>query len=138
MPDPVALPRKLRIGHLTYTLVEDDQLVSEHSVRECSDFAGWSHAATQTIALSTKAVRHGNQPIGDDYRRETVLHEVLHCCLRVTDCQPDRDAKAGVEDVEERAVAALAGPLLAVRRDHPDLVAWLTDGANSPSLPGRI
>jgi len=136
--DPVALPRNLRIGHLTYTLVEDDQLVAEHSVRECSDFAGWSHAPTQTIALGTKSVRHGNRPLGDDYRRETVLHEIVHCCLSVADCQPDRDAKAGVEDVEERAVAALAGPLLAVLRDHPDLVAWLTDGANSPSLPGRI
>ena len=121
-----ALPGQLRIGHLTYTLVQDDQLVAEHSVRECSDFAGWSHAPTQTIALGTRSVRQGNQPLGDDYKRETVLHEIVHCCLRVTDCNPDRDAKAGVEDVEERAVAALTGPLLAVLRDHPELVAWLT------------
>jgi len=121
-----ALPEKLRIGHLTYTLVQDDQLVAEHSVRQCSDFAAWSHAPTQTIALGTRAVRQGNQSFGDDYKRETVLHEIVHCCLRVTDCQPDRDAKAGVEDVEERALAALTGPLLAVLRDHPDLVAWLT------------
>ena len=100
--------------------------MAEHSIRECSDFAGWSHAPTQTIALGTRSVRHGNQPLGDDYKRETVLHEIVHCCLRVTDCIPDRDARAGVEDVEERAVAALTGPLLAVLRDHPELVAWLT------------
>jgi len=120
------LPAQLRIGHLTFTLVQDDQLVAEHSVRQCSDFAGWSHTPTQTIALGTKAVRHGNRPLGDAYRRQTVLHEIVHCCLSVTDCEPDRDAKAGVEDVEERAVAALTGPLLAVLRDHPELVAWLT------------
>ena len=120
------LPATLRIGHLTFTLSEDDSLVAEHSVRRCSDLSGWSHAPTQIIALGTKAVRQGNQPLGADYRRETALHEIVHCCLRVSDCHPDRDAKAGVEDVEERAVAALTGPLLAVLRDHPDLVAWLT------------
>ncbi len=124
-PRPV-LPDTLRIGHLAFTLVQDDRLVAEHSVRECGDFAGWSHAPTQTIALGSTSVRNGNAPLGADYRRETVLHEIIHCCLRVTDCNPDRDAKAGVEDVEERAVSAMTGPLLAVLRDHPQLVAWLT------------
>lgn len=123
--DPPSLPTRLRIGHLTYTVVEDDQLVAEHSVREHSDFAGWSSAVTQTIALGIKAIGQANAPMGADYRRETLLHEVVHCCLRAADCNPDRDAKAGVEDIEERAVAALTGPLLGVLRDHPDLVAWL-------------
>ena len=121
----VDLPATLRIGHLTYTVVEDDALVTEHSVRERGDFAGWSQASSQIIALGTTNVSN-NKPIGADYRAETLLHEVLHQCLAVADCQPDRDAKAGVEDVEERAVAAMAGPLLAALRDNPQLAAWLT------------
>jgi hypothetical protein len=129
-PEP-ELPRSLRIGHLRYRVVEDDGLVQEHSVREMGDYAGFSHAPTQTIALATRRVRGGGGDLGQQYRREVLLHEVLHCCLRVTDCDPDRDAKAGLEDVEERAVAAIAGPLLAVLQDHPDLVAYLT---TSPEL----
>ncbi len=122
----VSLPAKLRIGHLTYRVVQDDHLVAEHSVRKQGDYVGWSSASVQTIAFGSKATNHGNEPLGADYCRETLLHEVLHQCLRVTDCDPDRDAKAGVEDVEERTVAAMTGPLLAVLRDHPELVAWLT------------
>jgi hypothetical protein len=122
-------PSRIRVGHLTYEIREDDAAVAEHGVRNHGDFAAWSHAPTQTIALATKAVSN-QMPLGLDYRRETLLHEVLHCCLRAADCDPDRDAKAGVEDVEERAVAAMAGPLLAALQDNPALLQWLTSATS--------
>ena len=120
------LPTSIRIGHLTVQLVIDDALVAEHSVRERADFAGWSSASLQLIALTSKATRTGDRPIGPDYQRETLLHEVLHLCLRVAGVDPDQDAKANVEDVEERAVNSMAGPLLDTLRRNPGLLAYLT------------
>jgi len=128
-----SLPSELRIGHLRFRVVEDDAEISEHAVRDRGgDYAGWSHTATQTIALGTKAVRHGNRALGEDYRRETLLHEVLHCCLRVAGCDPDQDAAGKLEDVEERAVSAMSGPLLAAFRDNPELLAYLCDAGADP------
>jgi len=120
------MPESIRIGHLRIRLVESDQLVTEHSVKGQGDYIGYSSPSTQVIAVGTKSIKM-NTPIGEDYKRETVLHEVLHLCLRVTDCDPDRDAKANLEDVEERVVAAMSGPLLGVFRDNPDFVEWLAD-----------
>jgi hypothetical protein len=117
-------PTRLRIGHLTYTVTEDDAAVAERSVSEHGDYAAYSRQSTQQIVLGT---RQGQDNFGADYRAENLLHEVLHSCLRVAACDPDRDAKAGVEDVEERTVSALAGVLLATLRDNPDLPTWLTN-----------
>jgi hypothetical protein len=118
-------PQTLRIGHLVYTVVVDDGLLTEHGTRSQCTIAGFSHSALQSIVLGTKSVTSGNRPFGEDYRREVLLHEVLHSCLRVTGCDPDRDAKADCTDVEERAVEAISGPLLAALRDNPELVTYL-------------
>jgi hypothetical protein len=120
------MPESIRIGHLKIKLVESDRLVTEYSVRDRGDYVGYSSPSEQLIAVGTKSIKMGT-PIGEDYKRETVLHEVLHLCFRVTDCDPDRDAKASLEDVEERAVAAISGPLLGVLRDNPAFVEWLAD-----------
>lgn len=126
------LPSALRIGHLTYRVVQDDAVLGEHSVRSRGDFAGWSHSGTQQITLGSRAVRAGGAPLGPDYVAETLLHEVLHSCLRVAACDPDADARAGLDDVEERAVSALSGPLLAALRDNPQLIAFLLDRVVPP------
>jgi hypothetical protein len=119
------LPDRIRIGHLTYTVSADDAAVREHGVRNQGNYSGWSSAVRQVIALATVSTNDGNAPFGPDYRRETLLHEVIHSCLRAAACDPDEDAKAGVGDVEERAVAAMSGPLLAALRDNPALTDYL-------------
>jgi hypothetical protein len=111
------IPTHLRIGHLLYTITVDDDVVNAEGVKDNANYAGFSHSVRQLIAL-----RADNPP---DYQAETLLHEMLHQCLRVTGVDPDADAKAGVADVEERAIKALAGPLLRTLRDHPGLVAYL-------------
>jgi hypothetical protein len=58
-----------------------------------------------------------------------LLHEVLHSYVRVTGCNPDQDAKAGVQDIEERAIEAMTGPLLAALRNNRPLVAYLLDAS---------
>jgi hypothetical protein len=113
------LPSVVRIGHLRYRVIRDNTVVDEASVKAQVSYAGFSNSGDQRIAVRTD--------LGSDYEAETVLHEVLHQCLRVSAVDPDKDAKAGVADVEERAVAAIAGPLLAALRDNPDLVLYLLD-----------
>ncbi len=116
------LPTSLRIGHLTYVVTEDDAAIAEQSVADQSSYAAYSRHTAQQILLGTRLDGHD---YGPDYQVENLLHEVLHCCLSVADCKPDRDARANVEDVEERTVSALAGVLLATLRDNPGLVEYL-------------
>jgi hypothetical protein len=54
----------------------------------------------------------------EDYARATLLHEILHACIRGSD--PTLD-----DEHEETAVAAITGPLLAALRDNPELIDYL-------------
>ncbi|MFE7461654.1 hypothetical protein ACWFMI_23605 [Nocardiopsis terrae] len=112
---PPPLPEQIRIGHATYTLTTSAH-ISDGS--EDTELAGWSDEATRRLEISANGAH--------DYVRETLLHEILHQCLRVTGTDPDADAKAGLPDVEERTLMGMAGPLLGVLCDHPELLAYLT------------
>jgi hypothetical protein len=116
------IPARLRIGHLAYTVTVSDAEVDKTSNEEKTTLSGFSEHHRQRIVL-----REDNVP---DYQAETLLHEILHQCLRVCGVNPDSDAKAGVADVEERTVSSMSGPLLAALRDNPDLVAYLTAGTD--------
>lgn len=61
--------------------------------------------------------------------RETVLHEILHAVINMT-AQRDRFApiEGGDKDkASEPVVDAMATALLAVLRDNPQVVGWLTE-----------
>lgn len=118
------IPGTLRIGHARYTVTVSDQVIDRENTADHANYAGFSQASKQHIVL-----REDNPP---DFQAETLLHEVLHQCLRVSGCDPDSDAKAGVTDVEERAVRSMAGALLATMRDNPGFVAYLTADTTSP------
>lgn len=113
-----AIPATVTIGHLRYRVDVDRAVIDKASVKAQCTLAGVSNASEQRIGLHPD-----NAP---DYQAETLLHEVLHQCLRVAGCDPDEDAKANVADVEERAVRAMSGPLLDTLRRNPDLVSYLT------------
>lgn len=98
--------------------------------RSGSTNAGYSSIATQTLAVRTHTV-NGDEKVGPDYFVSTLLHEVLHQCLAVATVQPDQDAKAGVEDIEERVVCALEIQLYQTLRENPALIAYLTEGTTN-------
>jgi len=58
----------------------------------------------------------------EDYARATLLHEILHACIRSSD--PTLD-----DEHEETVVAAMTGPLLSMLRDNPDVLDYLTEDA---------
>lgn len=111
------LPERLRIGHVTYDVRRDQAFLDKEGARNGEEYAGHSHAGRQVIVIG--------EDLAVDYEAETLLHEVLHQCLRVAGADPDGDAAAGVKDVEERMVGTTAGVLLAALRDNPDLVVYL-------------
>jgi hypothetical protein len=112
-----SIPARLRIGHVHYVVHHSDAHINEVSFHASRQYAGYSNGAQCLIG-----VREDMHP---DVEAETLLHEILHQCLRVTATDPDKDAQAGCQDIEERTVAALAGPLLSTLRDNPALLTYL-------------
>lgn len=113
---PINLPEHVRVGATVYAVAIDDATLSAESLKMGGDLAGFSSHSTQQIALASG--------LGPDYLADTLLHEVLHSCLRAAGYDPNDDGRPG-RDVEERTVKAMTGQLLGVLRANPDLVAFL-------------
>lgn len=120
-----AVPSPLVIGHRTYRVVVDDDVVD----REQPDGADW-----QAFSDSTQQVIGIRPGAGPDDEADSVLHEVLHQCLRASGCWPARVRPGKHVDVEELVVAAMTGPLLRALRDNPRLVAYLVGGSGNTSV----
>lgn len=119
---PPPRPTGLRIGHMWYTVIWDRGEMDRLCVERSSEYAGLSVGHKQTI--------HMDPDMGPDFERETVVHEAFHQCLVVAGVQPDTDAAAGVKDIEERTIRALAGVFLGVLRDNPHLLPYLLHQEN--------
>jgi hypothetical protein len=70
----------------------------------------------ESMSIAVDPGRH------EDYARATLLHEILHACVRSSD--PTLD-----DEHEETVVAAMTGPLLSMLRDNPEVVDYLMDDA---------
>lgn len=118
------IPDSLVIGHRTYAVVADDQIVDAEQPED-ADWAAFSDPKRQIIGI-----RAGSGP---DDEADSVLHEVLHQCLRASGCWPEKFRSGKSVDVEEIMVSAMVGPLLRALRDNPALVAYLvgTTGARA-------
>jgi hypothetical protein len=109
--DRAAMPTSLRIGHARYAVKVDND--------RCADggLFGESHSARLEIRMD---VSYPHTVVAD-----TLLHEVMHQCLAVAGASRlDEHLKEG-ENVEERLILAMSGPLLGALRDNPQLVAFL-------------
>lgn len=116
----MSLPKKLVIGHRTYDVVKDDSLVDGEQP-EGADWQAFSDPKQQMIGL-----RSGSGP---DDEADSVLHEVLHQCLRASGFAPGQIRPARGVDLEEVMIGAMTGPLLRALRDNPDLVRYLVGGS---------
>ena len=66
-----------------------------------------------------------NRDRPDGNLRDDILHELLHAVYGQTPLFSNSDHGA---EQEERIIAALSPRILAVLRENPRLVAWLTEG----------
>lgn len=111
------LPDKVQVGAYSIDIeVNPKKLLDEGNDRG-EVIAGLATLEEQLITL-------GEYP--DDYTADSLLHEILHICLRVSSCNiNDEVAKDNVYDVEERIVSALTGILLDTLRRNPQLIRYL-------------
>lgn len=120
----MTVPKKLVIGHRTYSIVVDSTTV-EKEQPEGVEWGAFSDPKRQLIGVRSDS--------GPDDERDSVLHEVLHQCLRASGCWPGQIRPSRDVDLEEVIVAAMTGPLLRALRDNPALVTYLVgDGRNTP------
>lgn len=118
------LPAEVTVGHRTYRVVRDSAVVDAHQP-EGGSWQAFSDPRDQLIAVRSDS--------GPDDEADSVLHEVLHQCLRASGCWPGQVRPSREVDLEEIVVAAISGPLLRALRDNPALVAYLVGGsAKSP------
>jgi hypothetical protein len=113
-------PTSLRIGAITYRITRDpdDWLRIEHETQRKGDFGHTKHD-TAVIYLNPE-----NPPT---VTRLTLWHEVLHALNMATMGAPDwKGLGKTTTDREETVIRMWEHPTLAVLRDNPELVAYLT------------
>lgn len=107
---PPTLPETIRIGHVYYEVIHDDEFDVELNNR---DLLGLSHGDLARVAVRSDLTWQ--------IKAETLLHEVLHQCLHVSGVAHDVE-----NDLEERIVRAMAKVLIGVIHDNPEFVKILT------------
>lgn len=126
----VEMPRSVRVGALRYRV-----LLDAAEIKRASDAAELEPGGTWGAFSDHERLIIGLDPAhADDTNRHSLVHELLHCLLRQGGVWPNSyarlvDAARGHDEdipVEEFTVSAMAGPLLSVLRDNPELLAWLT------------
>lgn len=119
-PDPAPMPTRITIGTVTYTVTidPDDWMRIEHNSRKFDDYAHTKHNIA-TIYL--------NPDQAPSVLPLTLWHEVLHALAETCMGAPDwRGLGKDKDDREESVIRAWEHPTLAVLRDNPQLVAYLT------------
>jgi hypothetical protein len=121
-------PETVKVGPLLYWVQWDSDLVkarSEGRTGPDEEWAAFSDHERLVIGI--------NPGHGPGAQRQSLLHEVLHCCLRMAGCWPDQYATVWVKarevgpGPEEMTVSALAAPMVQVLGENPHLLAWLRD-----------
>jgi hypothetical protein len=113
----ITYPSSIRVGVVEYrvTTDPDEWLRKEHQQQRTGNYGYSDHQA---------AIIYLNPDMHDTVTRLTLWHEVLHCVNQSANGGIDLDNLG--EDGEEKLVRMLEGPTLAVLRDNPDLVKYLT------------
>lgn len=120
---PVPVPSTIRVGVVTYTVAtdRDSWMRIEHKTQTKGYYGHSEH---------TEAHIYLNPDAAPDVTRLTLWHEILHCLGETVMGDPNwRELGGNPEDkdaAEEVVIRMLEHPTLAVLRDNPELVAYLT------------
>lgn len=112
------LPRTIEIGPLVFEVTNDAAEHNQKSVEFGESTWGRILYAKGKILL--------NPDQNEAHNRYALFHEVMHGCWHVGVRSHKND---------EKAIRALAGPLLDVLRRNPDLVAYLTAANEEEQAP---
>lgn len=111
------MPKSVKVGPYTYAVSTDEAAIRKFEHEKQSRHAG--HTSHSELAI------HVDPHNAAGYQRDTLWHEVLHCIVNVVNLQPKLS--------EEEIICTISHMTLAVLRDNPDLVAYLT--GDDPAAP---
>jgi len=117
MPKP-RRPTSLRIGWATWKV---RWLTDKQWAKQAPDHPD-EGGLTYTGCLEIWVRKH--HAMSEDMMREVLLHEILHAAVATAAVGPAL-GRVKKRDIEETAVAAIAGPLLGALRDNPGLADYL-------------
>lgn len=109
-------PTPIKIGLMRFDVSIDQAAVDRESAQKGEELAGVSVFSDAAIYLA--------EGLSKTYAQDTLLHEMMHMALRASGVNPDGDAHANLDDVEERAILGMTGPLLEALQD-PAVAAYL-------------
>lgn len=107
------IPESVHVHPFDYTISTDRTELLEACLAQETDLAGQADHKRLRILLDEEAA--------PAYVAEVLVHETLHAMMTVSGLLSEIGA-----DEEERIVNRLAPVLLALIRDNPDLLAYLT------------
>lgn len=107
------LPKEFRVGTRVYDITSTRAGIDAASVGMRNELYGMTNNDQMTVVIDPRS--------NIARKRETLLHEVLHTCTDIVGID-----KEMTDETEEKVVNRLAPVLLAVLRDNPRLVAYLT------------
>lgn len=109
------LPNKLKIGPYTYRVSQDRTEMLERCRTEATDLLGHIDHRHLTILIEPTQA--------ETQKQDSLLHEALHAICEMTGLS----AEWG-EEREEATVRRLSPALLALLRDNPRTITYLTQG----------
>lgn len=114
------LPTSIRVGPVMYRVTDDH---AEFIERQHTDQRSGDYGCTR----GKEAVIYLNPEVSADNKRLTLLHEAMHAAGHTYGGGWSWKALGKTpSDREERVISLLETPLLALLRDNPRLVAYLT------------
>lgn len=125
-------PSIVTVGSLRYTILYD-----ANKIQEVSDVAKKRHiekdAEWTAFSDHDKLIIGINPNNPTDIQKKDIVHEILHCCLRMSGVWPNSYAdlvgkakgKDGGYTVEEFVIASMTGPLVLVFMENRELFDWI-------------
>lgn len=85
---------------------------------------GFSHSDLGIIYINTH-FGDGDMRMSDSQIKATLLHEILHCCIKVGGCSITNVKRTDI-DLEEWVVSTMEPFLFGALLDNPDVFAWIS------------
>lgn len=125
-PVNVRVPKRVKIGARVYSIdMTADGWVNRPD--QDHDRTGWGQTYHKKMQIFI------NPELSEYARRETLMHEVLHCLYAVSGADVRNSVGHGNDefDIEEYTVSRLEAPMMSFLIDNPELVAYLVIGEHS-------
>lgn len=112
-------PTKVKIGYAWWKILYSKTSWDKYMPGKHKFNCGYSLPLQHVILLNSDL-------LDEDAQKETLVHELLHSCLMLTDFENQSVFPTDKNDIEEFMILLTSPILLGVLIENPEVVAWLT------------